>query len=85
MSGYYGIIFAFNIVYKLYKKMLKNFWKPVGDEEFGGKITLSNAAYTLTWGFLFIVIICLSVWNSSLKMIAESSGEGESVIIRLFF
>lgn len=81
LPGYYGIIFAFNIVYKLYKKMLKKFWKPVGDEEFGGKITLSNAAYALTWGFLFIVIICLSVWNSSLKMIAESSGEGESAAV----
>jgi hypothetical protein len=78
LPGYYGILFIINIVIKLYKKMLKKFWKPVGDEEFGEKITLSNGAKWLTWGFLFIAIISLASWNHSLKMMMAESGEGEN-------
>lgn len=76
LPGYYGIILFLELIYQMYKGMMKKFWKPVKDEEFGSKITLSNAAYGLTWGFLFIAIMCLCSWNNHLKSLG---GEGEHV------
>jgi hypothetical protein len=76
LPGYYGILWIFQLAYQIYKGMLKKFWKPVDKEEFGSKITLSNAAYGLTWGFLFAIIMGLYSWNVHLKSLG---GEGEQV------